>query len=101
MSHTPGPWSVHGDNRPLIGCDDRKMMLAEVLWEHVCTEWGRPIAEAQANARLMASAPYLLQALKELELRTRQFIAGELVAFPAALLPQVQATIKYVEGHNV
>lgn len=62
-THTPGPWTVHGDNKTLIGCDDRKMMLAEVLWEHVCTEWGRPIEEAQANARLIAAAPDLLAAL--------------------------------------
>ena len=65
-AHTPGPWSVHGDHKTLIGCDDRKMMLAEVLWEHVCTEWGRPISEAQANARLIASAPELLAALGDL-----------------------------------
>ena len=63
---TPGPWTVHGDNKTLIGCDDRKMMLAEVLWEHVCTEWGRPIEEAQANARLIAAAPQLLAALENL-----------------------------------
>lgn len=62
MSHVPGPWTVHGDNHTLIGCDDRKMMLAEVLWEHVVTEWGRPLAEAQANARLIAAAPELLEA---------------------------------------
>jgi hypothetical protein len=64
MTHTPGPWTVHGDNRTLIGCDDRKMMLAEVLWEHVVTEWGRPIAESQANAKLIAAAPDLLAACK-------------------------------------
>lgn len=62
--HTPGPWSVHGDHKTMIGCDDRKMMLAEVLYEHVCTEWGRPIVEAQANARLIAAAPELLVALE-------------------------------------
>jgi hypothetical protein len=66
MSHVPGPWTVHGDNHTLIGCDDRKMMLAEVLWEHVVTEWSRPLAEAQANARLIAAAPDLLKALREL-----------------------------------
>lgn len=64
MTHSPGPWTVHGDNHTLIGCDDQKMMLAEVLWQHVCTEWGRSLETAQANTRLMAAAPELLQALK-------------------------------------
>lgn len=58
--HTPGPWAVHGDIGTLIGSDDRKMMLAEVLYKHVVTEWGRPLDEAQANARLIAAAPDLL-----------------------------------------
>ncbi len=36
----------------------------------------------------------LRQALTELELRTRQFISGELVTFPASLLPQVQMLLR-------
>jgi Zn finger protein HypA/HybF involved in hydrogenase expression len=41
----------------------------------------------------------LVTGLKELELRTRQFIKGELVTFPAALLPQIQALIA-AAGHK-
>jgi hypothetical protein len=64
-SHTAGNWSVHGDKKTLIGGPTNKMMIAEVLHQHVCvSEWDRPLEEAQANARLIAAAPNLLSALK-------------------------------------
>lgn len=43
---------------------------------------------------LLFVAEGLLSALRELTLRTRQFIAGDLVTFPAALLPQCEAAIR-------
>ena len=65
--HSRGPWSIHGDNKTLIGDNSGKMMLAEVLHTHVThREWCRPLSEAQANARLMAASPDMLKALMQL-----------------------------------
>lgn len=65
-----------------------------------CDE-GNALAESLAtlsmNLRRDAS-PDLLNALQELVLRTRQFIAGDLVTFPAALLPQCEAIISKATG---
>ncbi len=93
--HTPGPWIADKafSGTQCVICanapDGQSFNLAFLPGQY---------NERSANARLIADAPYLLTALKELELRTRQFIAGELVSFPAALLPQVQALIEHVEG---
>jgi hypothetical protein len=50
------------------------------------------------DAALIRAAPNLLAALRELELCTRQFIAGDLVTFPAALLPACRGIIARAEG---
>jgi len=89
-AHTPGPWRV----------------IAQRHTEDIWTDESHgsvKVAECagmdkSANARLMAAAPDLLEALRELELRTSQFIDGTLVTFPAALLPQVRATIAHATG---
>jgi hypothetical protein len=60
--HTPGPWTVEGDDKTMIGADDGKMMLARAEYQHVVPAWCRSKVEAQANARLLASAPDLLAA---------------------------------------
>lgn len=41
--------------------------------------------------------PNLVVALKELRLRTEQFIKGTIVTFPAALLPQIDALLNHIE----
>lgn len=56
------------------------------------------IAECEANARLIAAAPDLLVALKELELWTTLLLDGSLIGWPLALLGQVRNTIKSAEG---
>jgi len=43
--------------------------------------------------RLLVEKTDLRNALTELELRTRQYLEGTLVTFPAALLPQVRSLI--------
>lgn len=84
--HTPGPWTIHKE-------DDRTV-----------TSGDGPVAKtfvgnsARANAVLIAAAPTLLEACRELELRTRHLLAGKLVAFPAGLLPQVRAAIALATG---
>jgi hypothetical protein len=61
-THTPGPWSVvPGTNHFHIKAAD---------WYVAKT--GNDTKEAEANARLMASAPELLKALQDVDLRTAQ-----------------------------
>jgi len=66
--HTPGPWSIH---KPLIGehkiLDSQGHVLAEVFTttDNIADEdtfW----VPAEANARLIAAAPELLAAIKQI-----------------------------------
>lgn len=63
--HSPGPWSVHGDNQTLIGDQSGKCMIAEVNHSHIVTRWSRPLPQAQANARLIAAAPDMLECIED------------------------------------
>ena len=74
--HTPAPWTVEGDNHTLIGGPDGKMMLAEAKHEHIVPRWCRTLKEAQANARLIAAAPELAEALALMVSRTEQYEFG-------------------------
>ena len=63
--HTPGPWDTQGvqewsdgKNRCMVGPEYGGLTICEVL--HVSDE-----AEANANARLIASAPGMLAALRK------------------------------------
>lgn len=59
-SYTPGPWSQHRhDTRAIIGQFGEK--IAQTLTIKITASE----AEEQANARLIASAPELLEALEE------------------------------------
>lgn len=51
--HTPGPWARYGSIIRSIACNDRKIADVRVIDD-----------EGQANARLMAAAPDLLEALE-------------------------------------
>jgi hypothetical protein len=69
MSHTPGPWQISGPSKPdNVGgrdyavLDEQTKIIAE-CYEKVGPSDTRP---AYANARLIAAAPELLQACKEL-----------------------------------
>ena len=63
--HTPGPWDVHGDRHTLIGPRNGKQMLAKALHSYCVPRWSLTLEEAQANARLIAAAPSLLDACRE------------------------------------
>lgn len=94
MSHTPGPWHRGGrDGAIVYDSSPDGWAVANAVTYH-----GRASDEDRANAELIASAPDLLNALRELTLRTRQFIAGDLVSFPVALLPQCEAIISKATG---
>jgi len=56
--HTPGPWSVEQNTYGSIVCKDGKSMIA--IWPEGL---GGPSFPHEANARLVAAAPELLEAL--------------------------------------
>jgi len=65
--HTPGPWFVDPDDTLAIRApdgDDEPWHVAEVI--EYCGEGD----QTEANARLIAAAPDLLEALKELHKKT-------------------------------
>lgn len=55
--HTPGPWKTNGD--PYVSTGDGKHSIAFTDCRGISD------AEAKANARLIAAAPDLLEALKD------------------------------------
>ena len=69
--HTPGPWLIgkrSSGGYSLINADGWESLARVVT---VMEDDNRPCAEGVANARLIAAAPDLLEALKEL---SRSFI---------------------------
>lgn len=64
MKHTPGPWKTEGANPITVRADHpltKKSRIASVHYEGVDVEC------CKANAHLIAAAPELLEALKELQ----------------------------------
>ncbi|MET3371982.1 hypothetical protein ABIC89_001023 [Variovorax boronicumulans] len=59
--YTPGPWIHHPDDNIIATNDGRRMLEWQARSLHV------PAAERDANARLVAAAPELLEALILLE----------------------------------
>lgn len=108
MTHTPGPWSI-----PHFAVDDCKCNCKYVLAEyggmgsiatvnHCQSEdypWGDDegpdMAQAKANARLIAAAPKLLEALREIA--TGRDKSGMKSDFPADI---ARAAISKAEGQT-
>lgn len=60
--HTPGPWTFgHWGNDFWVGTNSAGLSgkVAKVIWD-----MGEEVAEGRENARLIAAAPELLEALK-------------------------------------
>jgi hypothetical protein len=67
--HTPGPWGVYDHESSHYPGIESKCGLSVVVWGErgeFCGVRGRNAAEKNANARLIAAAPDLLEALQEL-----------------------------------
>jgi hypothetical protein len=68
--HTPGPWHYVGDS--LTHCQFDIYSPGAAPRQHICTVnnlsvealWKRDAQQAEANARLIAAAPALLEALR-------------------------------------
>jgi hypothetical protein len=62
--HSPGPWTIHGGVGP--GGEGVQHVFAGNDTQ-VAIVWGREDDEPKANAALIARAPDLLKALREIE----------------------------------
>lgn len=63
--HTPGPWGVNGD-AIFDSCGQRIGTAFEPFWRRGNEAPQRPLDVRNANARLIAAAPELLQCLRDL-----------------------------------
>lgn len=86
--HTPGPWEkrFHYSGAPIIVTDERQ--VAKVLYHG-----GSEDNEVHANAKLIAAAPDMYEALEQCEL----FLC-EMSYTDEQLLPLVQAAIVKARG---
>lgn len=96
MSYTLGPWHLHGPGSVRV-CDGnheskpgcRTIAEAEII--------GTPRATAEANARLIAAAPELLEALK-LARTVLSTACGEDVPYIRAAFSRIDPVIGKAEG---
>lgn len=59
--HTPGPWAHHNTPTPFIYVNAGGLPICQI---YTSTAHGQSMGEQFANARLIAAAPELLEALK-------------------------------------
>lgn len=71
--HTPGPWKIDGPKAMNIQCNIHRVINDDRFPAAFVPAWDQPAPgeedgteEARANARLIAAAPDLLEALKAL-----------------------------------
>ena len=89
-NHTPGPWTFNG--RTVRGPhpkdpEGRTRIVAEAIWDR-----GTYVDDAEANARLIAAAPELLEALEALVLdESKEYI-------PTRLWDAARAAIAKAKG---
>jgi len=66
--HSPKPWQVYTRTSSFTGCVEEVVVQVDVQDKHgktVCGVMIRPDRNAEANARLLAAAPDLLDLVKE------------------------------------
>jgi hypothetical protein len=63
--HTPGPWKVHGGWWMCVTLDER-IPISGARTIAACRQHWIPPAQWEANAKLIAAAPELLTACREL-----------------------------------
>jgi hypothetical protein len=83
VKHTPGPWRREGS---IVRAGDFAIRLGVKI--------GKPQAEWDSNANLIAAAPEMLVALQRAEIELNTYL-GEL---SATALPMVRAAIAKAEG---
>ena len=88
--HTPGPWEVAYQDKNGQSVVKGEHIEVATCWHH-CV--GSIEKEMHANARLIAAAPELLEALKEL-----MVAADRVSAEPVTWLGKARAAIAKAEG---
>ena len=82
--HTPGPWVVTDESfgQLIRGAEiERDDHGTKFLWrDYVGTTWGHRTEESEANARLIAAAPCLLEAASMGHSDSQGLPAGDLLA---------------------
>lgn len=98
MAHTPGPWKVSELDARTIG-PSRLLVLAgsEIPQLQGVAIVTLRMNETEANARLIAAAPTLLQVLKDVALVDQRSPSTVLTAEMRAI---VLAAIALAEGHD-
>lgn len=66
MKHTPGPWNISSANLYAVNARGRGIATAHGTDDVNYSDFFPPTEEAAANARLIAAAPDLLEALQML-----------------------------------
>lgn len=61
--HTPGPWAHHNTPTPFIYVNASRLPICQI---YTSTAHGQSMGEQFANAHLIAAAPELLEALREI-----------------------------------
>jgi hypothetical protein len=95
--HTPGPWAVDGraDHHLLVGAPGRRLRQVVAEVPLVVGGLADPTPEAEANARLIAAAPDLLAACRDV----LEFLDNGTPLHPGSLLHQeVEAAVARAEG---
>ena len=96
MSHTPGPWEAQ------IEKDTRLKIVGPEGWLGVAQAFGDDFKEAQANARLIAAAPELLEACQIAVVLLRRYIEDHILgdALPPEEHPEFPISQKYLKVVN-
>ncbi len=86
--HTPGPWHNERGPAPVYGLNGDLMVNGIGIGagsEHIATVTGREATRC-ANARLIAAAPYLYEALTECDLAFVSWQLGQIPGRPDDIL---------------
>ncbi len=92
-THTPGPWNYLYDGRG-------DHTIVDAYGRVLAVTWGVPIDRGteEANARLIASAPELLEALEDVESKIMDYEARRINWRPEDFLMRVRAAISKARG---
>jgi hypothetical protein len=95
--HTPGPWMIYGDGK-IGSASVRRFPDMTVIQPG--TVKGETIATAMANARLIAAAPDLLEAIQDFEAWASEVIGmnAESMSLRNLFLDKARAAIAKAEG---
>ena len=97
--HTPGPWRVADDydGAPPIRVEARLPVAGAMPWAPIARLVNEAGPTGQANARLIAAAPEMLEALRSVV----DDIGGVDAEHHNALLEQISAAIKRATGEEI